>query len=154
MHSVMTSESTSWMVAADRIKVQTRDKVGLYNITEEIAQFVARSGVANGILIASTMHTTTAIFLNEYQDALLRDIQHVLEELVREDTFYYHNCDDYSDCERKNATAHLRAMLLGHQVVIPIQNGEPAIGTWQSVILAELDGPRNRSLHLQVLGTP
>lgn len=154
MHTVMASDTTSWIVLADRVKIQTHEKIGLYNITEQVGQFVARSGILHGILIVSTLHTTTSIFINEYQDALLRDIRAVLENLVREDTFYYHNSDDYSDCERKNATAHLRSMLLGHQVVIPVQDGQPNIGTWQSIIMAELDGPRTRSLNFQIMGTP
>ena len=154
MQTIATSESTGWLVRSKQIKVHTDDKVGLYNITDRVTQFLESSGIQNGFLVVSSMHTTTAVFINEFQDALLRDIKQVLEQLVREDTFYFHNSDDYSDCERKNATAHLRAMLLGHQVVIPILNGMPAIGTWQSIILAELDGPRTRTLHLQAMGTP
>ena len=154
MHTVMAPELTGWIVQSERIKVPTEDKVGLYNITEKVTGFIQRCGIQDGFLVVSTMHTTTSIFMNEFQEALLNDMQKVLEDMIKDGVFYYHNCDDYSDCERKNATAHLRAMLLGHQVMIPIQQGRAAIGTWQSIILAELDGPRRRTLHLQAMGVP
>ncbi len=154
MQSVAFPVQSEWVVLSDVLKVQTESRIGLYNLTPHIVDFVQRSRLGHGVVIVSSMHTTTAIFINEYQDALLRDIQAILEQLVREDQFYYHNSEDYSDCERKNATAHLRAMLLGHQVILPVHHGQLAIGTWQSVILAELDGPRTRTVHLQGLGVP
>jgi len=154
MHVVSIPLQSEWLVSADTLKVTTDRKVGLYNLTDRIMAFIEKTGLQEGIVVVSTLHTTTAIFINEFQDALLRDIQQVLEDLVREDQFYYHNCDDYSDCERRNATAHLRSLLLGHQVVIPVHQGRPAVGTWQSIILAELDGPRTRSIHVQAMGIP
>ena len=64
-----------------------------------------------------------------------------------------HNDPRLSECDRKNAASHLRAMLLGHTLTLPVNNGSLALGNWQSVILAELDGPRERAVHIQVLGT-
>ncbi len=146
------AQMTMFGAVNEVVKIKTEDRVSLYNITDRIGEFIHRVGLQDGIVIVSSLHTTTALFLNEYQDALLMDMKQVLESLVKESEFYYHNCDDYSDCERKNATAHLRAMLLGHQVVVPVEKGQLAIGTWQSVILAELDGPRTRRIHLHALG--
>lgn len=154
MESVGVPVQSEWVVYSDVIKVTTDQRVGLYNLTDRVLAFIERAGLEAGLVVVTTLHTTTAVFMNEFQEALLRDVRQVLEDLVRDDNFYYHNCNDYSDCERRNATAHLRAMLLGHQLVIPVQGGRPALGTWQSVILAELDGPRTRSVHLQAMGVP
>jgi secondary thiamine-phosphate synthase enzyme len=101
-----------------------------------------------------SLHTTTAVFINEFQQALLEDIKSFLEKLVGRIEYWRHNDPKVSECNRKNADSHLRAMVLGHTISVPVRDGELALGTWQSVILAELDGPRDRAIHVQVLGIP
>ena len=103
--------------------------------------------------LVTSLHTTLALFINEYQAALLEDIRTFLEESVVRERYYKHNDPAHSDCDRSNADAHLRALLLGHHLVLPIRNGELLLGAFQSVILAELDGPRERALQVQILGT-
>jgi secondary thiamine-phosphate synthase enzyme len=90
--------------------------------------------------------------INEFQRALLADITRILEELVTRDAGWMHNDPAHSDCDRSNADSHLRAMLLGHSVTLQVSGGEPVLGQWQRVLLAELDGPRTRSLRVQVTG--
>jgi secondary thiamine-phosphate synthase enzyme len=107
----------------------------------------------DGLAVVSSLHTTLALFINEFQGALLDDIRTFLEESVVRDRYYKHNDPAHSDCDRSNADAHLRAMLLGHSLALPVRDGELLLGTYQSVILAELDGPPDRSLQLQILGT-
>ncbi len=80
------------------------------------------------------------------------DLKTVLFDWVREDKSWRHNSPQYSDCERHNATSHLRAVLLGNSAVATIQDGELDLGEWQSIIFAELDGPREREIRLQVMG--
>ena len=63
-----------------------------------------------------------------------------------------HNDPQHSDCDRVNADAHLRAMLLGHSLTLQVSGGEPVLGQWQRVLVAELDGPRSRTLRVQVMG--
>lgn len=140
-------------------------RVELYNITPEIEALILSSGVKEGVLHISSLHTTTALFINEYQQALLEDIKGFLERLVAQDAGYEHecqsgrapgykhNCERCSDCDRKNADAHLRATLLGHSLCLPISKGELALGQWQSIILAELDGPRERNILVQIIGS-
>jgi secondary thiamine-phosphate synthase enzyme len=101
-----------------------------------------------------SLHTTTAIFINEFQQALLDDMKSFLERLVGRIDYWRHNDPKLSECNRKNADSHLRAMVLGHTLSVPVRNGELALGYWQSIILAELDGPRDRSIQVQVLGVP
>jgi secondary thiamine-phosphate synthase enzyme len=138
---------------AETLTVATRERVELVNITERLAAPVRSSGVRDGFALVTSLHTTLALFINEYQAALLDDIRTFLEESVVRERYYKHNDPAHSDCDRSNADAHLRALLLGHHLVLPIRNGELLLGTFQSVILAELDGPRERALQLQILGT-
>ena len=98
------------------------------------------------------MHTTCAIFINEAQKALHADIMRVLEQVVDRDAEWMHNDPEHSDCDRMNADSHLRAMLLGHSVTLQVSAGEPVLGQWQRMIVAELDGPRARSIRVQVMG--
>ena len=83
---------------------------------------------------------------------MLDDIKSFLERLVGRIDYWRHNDPNLSECRRQNADSHLRAMVLGHTLSVPLRNGELALGYWQSIILAELDGPRERTIHVQVLG--
>ena len=134
------------------LKVVTNSPVELFNVTDRIKDLVKTSGVKAGFLIISTLHTTTAVFINEFQAALMADVKHFLERIANRDHGYLHNCEDCSDCERKNAEAHIRALVLGNNVTLPIQEGKIHLGQWQSILFAELDGPRERSVTAQVIG--
>ena len=92
------------------------------------------------------------MFVNESQSALLADITKFLEDLVARDSYYRHNDPAHSDCDRMNADAHLRATLLGHSLTLQISGGELVLGQWQRILMAELDGPRTRTLRAQVWG--
>jgi secondary thiamine-phosphate synthase enzyme len=138
----------------ETLSYETRERLELINITRDLNQVVRKHGLKAGFLIVQSLHTTTAIFINEFQQALLDDIKAFLERVVGRFEYWRHNDPRISECNRKNADSHLRAMLLGHTLTVPVRNGEVALGSWQSVILAELDGPRERSIHVQVLGVP
>jgi secondary thiamine-phosphate synthase enzyme len=134
------------------LKVVTDSQVEIYNVTDRIKDLVKSSGIQAGFLVLSSLHTTTALFINEFQAALMADVKHFLEGLANSEHGYLHDCEDCSDCERKNAVAHIRALVLGHNVTLPIQNGEIPLGQWQSILFAEFDGPRERSVTAQVIG--
>jgi secondary thiamine-phosphate synthase enzyme len=72
--------------------------------------------------------------------------------VVKDGLPYKHNSPEFSDCDRRNAASHLRSLLLGQSVLVPVVEGKPVLGQFQSVMLAEFDGPRQRALHIQVLG--
>jgi len=131
---------------------KTRERLELINITRDLNEIVRKHGLKAGFVIVQSLHTTTAVFINEFQQALLDDIKAFLEKLVGRIDYWRHNDPRLSECERKNADSHLRAMLLGHTLSVPVRNGALALGNWQSVILAELDGPRERAVQIQVLG--
>lgn len=130
----------------------TNEKFELINMTDRINEIVSKSGVKDGIVHLQSLHTTAAVFINEWQDALLYDIGTVLEQFVGRDEKWRHDDPAYSDCERKNAASHLRGLLLGSSVSLQVRNTKVLLGTWQSIILAELDGPRSRSVSVQVMG--
>lgn len=136
----------------ESLTVPTHERVELINLTERLNTLVRETGVQNGLALVTSLHTTLALFINEWQDALLEDIRSFIEQVVVRGNYYKHNDPKFSDCDRFNADSHLRAMLLGHHLTLPIRDGELVLGTFQAVIMAELDGPRERALQLQVLG--
>lgn len=130
----------------------TNDRLQLLNITERINEIVRKSGVRDGMVHLQSLHTTSAIFINEWQDALLHDVKSFFEQVVIGDQYYRHNDPAFSDCERKNADSHMRGMLMGQTLCLQVRNASVLLGTWQSIIFAEFDGPRSRSLAVQVSG--
>jgi secondary thiamine-phosphate synthase enzyme len=130
----------------------TNERMQLINITERINDIVRKSGVRDGIVHLQSLHTTTAVFINEWQDALIHDVRAFLDDLVNRDDYFRHNDPQYSDCERKNADSHLRGMVMGQSLCLQVRNSAVLLGTWQSIILAEFDGPRSRSMSIQVSG--
>ena|SRR5271166_24260 len=130
----------------------TNDRLQLLNITERINEIVRKSGVRDGMVHLQSLHTTSAIFINEWQDALLHDVRSFFEQVVIGDQYYRHNDPAFSDCERKNADSHMRGMLMGQTLCLQVRNASVLLGTWQSIIFAEFDGPRSRSLAVQVSG--
>jgi secondary thiamine-phosphate synthase enzyme len=130
----------------------TGERLQLFNITDRINDIVRKSGVREGMVHLQSLHTTTAVFVNEWQDALLEDMKTLLGQVVAREQYWRHNDPQHSDCERSNADSHLRGMLLGQSVCLQVRNGSVLLGTWQAIIFAEFDGPRSRSLAVQVSG--
>jgi secondary thiamine-phosphate synthase enzyme len=133
------------------LTIQTSKRVEIHDLTETVAGVVRDSGVTSGLVTVSTLHTTTAIFVNEPQTALLDDIEDMLERLVPRGEEWKHNDPRYSDCDRQNADAHLRAIMLGNSVTLQVTAEGMLLGEWQRILLVELDGPRKRNLSIQVL---
>lgn len=134
------------------LNLTTSHKFELIDLTGRVEELVARTGISAGVALLQSLHSTAAVFVNEWQDALLEDFRTLLEQTVRADAPWRHNDPRYSDCDRSNAASHLRALLLGSSAMLAIRHGRLVRGKWQSIILAELDGPRTRSVSLQILG--
>src|ERR1700687_5813 len=81
----------------------TSERMQLINITDRINEIVRKSGVQDGLVHLQSLHTTTAVFINEWQDALLHDVKSFLGDLVARESYWRHNDPNYSDCERQNA---------------------------------------------------
>jgi len=139
-------------VASALIKVQTEEREELHNLTKQVRKFVRSSGIRAGLVNIASLHTTSAIFINEWQDALIHDFKAYLAGAIRKDLYYRHNDPAWSDCDRHNADSHLRSLMLGISLTLQIADGDLVLGEWQSIIMAELDGPRERSVRLQAMG--
>ena len=142
----------SLTIHGETFLVETDQRVELVDLTNRIMEFVRRFKIREGLVSLWSMHTTCAVFINEFQTALLTDIRAFLEKMVERDEEWLHNNPDHSDCDRMNADAHLRALLLGHNLTFQISGGEVVLGQWQRILMAELDGPRARTLRIQVFG--
>jgi secondary thiamine-phosphate synthase enzyme len=149
---VTQATSGSLKIASQTLTIETDERIELVDLTDRLMAIARQQGVREGFLNLWSLHTTCAVFINEFQTALLTDIKKVLEQLVERDAEWRHNDPAHSDCDRMNADSHLRALLLGHSMTLQISGGEIVLGQWQRVLMAELDGPRARSLRVQVVG--
>ena len=152
VESVASATVGGLTVHGETIVVQTDQRIELIDLTNRVMDFVRKFHIREGLVSLWSMHTTCTLFINEFQKALLTDIRRFLEEMVARDSYYQHNDPDHSDCDRMNADSHLRAMLLGHSLTLQISGGEVVLGQWQRILMAELDGPRSRTLRAQVWG--
>jgi secondary thiamine-phosphate synthase enzyme len=132
--------------------LQSDQHIQVIDLTKQIRDIVLQAEVQEGVLLVNSLHTTCALFVNEFQGALVDDLKAMMTRLVPDHDCYKHDDPRYSDCERGNGASHLRAALLGRSVAVGISGGELSLGRFQSILLAELDGPRPRGLDLQIIG--
>jgi secondary thiamine-phosphate synthase enzyme len=137
----------------ETFRLVTDKRMELYNLTERIADVIKRHDIREGMILLSSLHTTLALFVNEWQSALLHDIKNMLNKVVKPGERWRHNDPEYSDCDRQNAHSHLQATLLGHALSFPVKAGKLVLGEFQAIIAAELDGPRQRQLAIQIIGS-
>lgn len=119
------------------IHIRTSKRIELCDITEEAQKMVENS---SGLLIAFVTHTTAGICINENEPGLKNDILSLLERLVPPQAYEHNRIDD-------NADSHLKAILVGSSVTIPVKEGTLQLGTWQRVFFCEFDGPRSRKVN-------
>jgi len=117
--------------------------------TLETQAAIRDAGVQDGMVLVNCLHTTCSIVIT---DSDTEDFVGLMARLIGEEGAYRHNDLRWSDCERGNAAAHLRASLLGHGVAIGIVNGTLALDDEQAILLAEWDGPRSRTVNIHILG--
>lgn len=117
------------------------------NITDEVASIVARSGVQEGLVLVAAMHITAGVFINDAEDGLLADIDDWLEQLAPyRDNYRHHRTGE------TNGDSHLKNLLTGHQVIVPVTKGALDLGPWQQIFYAEFDGQRRKRLVVKVIG--
>jgi len=128
------------------VEVATTAAKQALDITSKVAKVVSDSSVRSGLALIFTMHTTTGLFVNERESGLQADVESALSKLVPANSGYLHDRVD------DNAASHIQSVLLGPSLVVPVTDGRLDLGTWQSLFLAERDGPRQRTLVIKVIG--
>ena len=117
------------------------------HITPQVEAAVKKSGVKDGMVLVSAMHITAGVYVNDDEQGLIHDIDEWLETLApfRQEYQHHHTGED-------NGDSHLKAILVHHQVILPITGGKLDLGTWQRVFYAEFDGRRDKRLVVKVMG--
>jgi len=157
--SLFVSEQGATVLRAcrDLVRIRTRTPAQFIDLTELVAERVRRAGVAEGIVTVQSRHTTSSIVVNENEPRLLEDLQDLLERWAPRRARWRHNDLEARGPatppgEAPNGHAHAQALLLGTSVSLVVAEGRLDLGTWQRIFLVELDGPRPRTVSVQVLG--
>lgn len=132
----------------DTVVLNTKSRVELNDVSDRVEKAVQASGIKNGVVNVFSMHTTMALYLNENETNLRRDVLEFLEKLAPQQKGYHHDTIDPT----ANTFSHLRSIVLSPVVTLAVQDGKTVRGTWQSIIAAEFDGPRTRKILVQVIG--
>jgi secondary thiamine-phosphate synthase enzyme len=125
---------------------ETKQREEFVCITRKVAEIVARSGVREGLCLVSAMHITAAVYVNDLEDGLIVDIQEWLSNLAPQKDYRHHRTGE------DNGEAHLKNLILHHQVILPITQGRLDLGPWQQVFYAEFDGCRKKRVIVKVIG--
>jgi len=126
---------------------QTKQRRELINITDTVAAIVSKSGIAEGMVLVSAMHITAGVFVNDHEPGLWEDIWKWLQHLAPEGPDYQHHRTG-----EDNGDAHLKSILVHHQVIVPITAGKLDLGPWQQIFYAEFDGQRKKRLVVKAMG--
>ncbi|MGI6435217.1 MAG: secondary thiamine-phosphate synthase enzyme YjbQ [Syntrophomonadaceae bacterium] len=125
----------------------TRHKHEYVRITEQVRAVCSQSGIKEGMILVSAMHITAGVFVNDNEPGILVDIEKLLEELAPFGPMYQHH-----QTGENNGDAHLKSILVHHQVIVPVTNGRLDLGPWQEIFYAEFDGQRDKRVIIKVLG--
>lgn len=132
-------------VRHEQITVETKKREETIDITSRVKAAVTRAKIGDGIVAVSVAHTTASVFVNENADPdVQKDLLTALERAVPRDAKYAH--------AEGNGPAHIKAVLIGNSLTLPVRDGAIALGTWQGIYFAELDGPRERTATITVIG--
>ncbi|NPV61696.1 MAG: YjbQ family protein [Methanotrichaceae archaeon] len=127
------------------IEINTAKRVEVIDITLPIEKALEKNDREDGLCLVFSLHTTTAVIINEAESGVMQDITNLLSELAPAGKGYLHDRTD------GNAHAHLQAALLGNSLVIPVKAKKPVLGTWQRILFLELDGPRRRRIEVEMI---
>ena len=125
----------------------TKKKREFINITPQVESVLKKSGIQEGLALVSAMHITAGIWVNDDESGLLEDIGEWLQKLAPEGPNYRHHRTGET-----NGDAHLKNLLIGHEVLCPITKGRLDFGPWQQIYYAEFDGQRKKRVVIKVMG--
>lgn len=135
------------IAVTEHITITTRERYEILDITDRVEEVRKRARLFDGFVLVSTMHITASVFINDHESGLWQDIMAWLEELAPRRPEYKHHLTG-----EDNADAHLKRMLLGHQVIVPVTSGKLDLGTWERVHYGEFDGERPKRILFKAVG--
>ncbi|HEY9784833.1 MAG TPA: secondary thiamine-phosphate synthase enzyme YjbQ [Candidatus Obscuribacterales bacterium] len=126
---------------------ETKKRREYIRITDEVQSFLAESGLKEGFILVSAMHITAGVYVNDWESGLIKDIDEWVEKLAPANPNYQHH-----KTGEDNGDAHLKRILIHHQVMIPVTDGKLDLGPWEQIFYAEFDGQRRKRVILKALG--
>lgn len=133
--------------ATEYLWFETAGKREYINITDQVERIVAEAGVEDGMALVSAMHITAGVYVNDAEAGIIRDLDEWLEVLAPFDPDYHHHRTGET-----NGDAHLKSLLIHHEVIVPITAGRLDLGPWQQIYYAEFDGQRRKRVIVKVMG--
>ena len=133
--------------ATDYLWFNTKEHREFINITDKVEGLVDRSGIAEGFALVSAMHITAGVYVNDAEPGLIADIDEWVEKLAPYRPDYRHHATGET-----NGDAHLKSLLVHHEVIVPITKGHLDLGPWQQIYYAEFDGQRRKRVIIKVIG--
>ena len=140
-------EGNGMKTQTEYLTFRTRKKREYHDITDDVGNVVSRSGIAEGMVLVSAMHITAAVYVNDAESGLIQDIEEWLQKLAPEGPDYHHHRTG-----EVNGDAHLKNLLMHHQVIVPITKGRLDFGPWQQIYYAEFDGQRRKRVVIKAIG--
>jgi len=131
----------------DYIWLKTKNRHDYINITDEVQEMIVKSKIKEGMALVSAMHITAGVYVNDAEEGLIQDIDEWLEKLAPVNPNYRHH-----QTGEDNGDAHLKSMIVHHQVMVPITKGELDFGPWQQIYYAEFDGQRKKRIIVKIMG--
>lgn len=116
-------------------------------LTEDVREFLNESGIKEGFILVSAMHITAGVYINDYESGLIKDIDEWLEKIAPNNPHYHHH-----QTGEDNGDAHLKRILINHQVMVPVTEGKLDLGPWEQIFYAEFDGQRKKRVILKAIG--
>ncbi|RCK76585.1 MAG: hypothetical protein IGBAC_0947 [Ignavibacteriae bacterium] len=129
------------------IWMNTKKHRDYINITQDVDDILQRSGIKEGIVLVSAMHITAGVYINDAESGLIQDIDEWLEKLAPFNINYKHHRTGET-----NGDAHLKSLLIHHEVIVPVTGGKMDFGPWQQIYYAEFDGQRRKRIIVKVMG--
>ncbi len=129
------------------LTLHTKTRRAYVHITPQVEAALKKSGIKDGMILVSAMHITAGVYVNDNESGLIEDIDKWLDNLAPPDPSYRHH-----QTGEDNGDAHLKSMLVHHEVIVPVTNGKLDFGRWQEIFYAEFDGQRDKRVIIKVMG--
>lgn len=130
------------------LHLRTEGREGVVDISDDVARALAESGIREGLCLVYPMHTSSTVFLNDSDPSVTTDVMDVLRRLVPRAAGYHHDRVD----PKENADGHVRQVLAGHHLVLPVTEGRLDLGTYQTLYYGEFDGGRPKEVLVKIIG--